>query len=183
MNKIDNLFQSCNIEKRRRSSFLEIRTIEKGVNMKSGGERGEEYFNHFYRIWKVGPSVKDRLVFWKTNFFFKFTTGGADTDQEQVDGYEHIHLSEKGIVDDDWVEIPGAVYPDPRRIYAEKYYWDHGVVTDPAGRLRYFKSNFSELMEVNKTDHYTPEELLYNFEMWVIFCGHEHEICTVNPYS
>jgi hypothetical protein len=144
--------------------------------MKSAGKRGEEYFEHFYRIWKVGPSVAERLVFWNTNFFFKFTTGGADPDQEQVDGYEHIHLSEKGIVDEDWVELADANWPTPQEIFIEKHYWEHGVVVDQAGRLRYFMSTFPETFKDNDIRAFSESRKLSWCEWAHITSGHEFEI-------
>ena len=137
--------------------------------------QSKEYFGHFYRIWKVGDSIEERLGFWNQRKAYQHITA-EQPNQETLDECENLHLQVAGILDSDGNEIADAKYPNPYQIYTEKYYWDNGVGGDLDGRLRYFKSRFSEWANVNITESRCPTKQLLDFELWFIFDGDELEI-------
>jgi hypothetical protein len=132
------------------------------------------YFRHFYRIWKVGKSQKQKLAFWKK---YSPQDYEPDPDAKQLYVYETLHLYRKGLLDRNTdEELPNAQWPSPYQIYIEKFYWERGVSESPSARLRYFRTHFTEHFELNRTDNLSDEKILADCELFLIVSYHEVEI-------
>lgn len=138
------------------------------------------YFEHFYRIWKVGATVREKRDFWEKNFADVLTVGSEVSDDHALYSYEEVHLDNIHVLNSDGDEILDAQWPSPYQIFVEKFYWDHGISENPRARLRYFKSHFVEHFNEH-SEHYiannlSDEMILENCQLFLIVNGHEVEI-------
>lgn len=137
-------------------------------------DESRKYFDHFYRIWEVGPSWQERIDFWRNRLFVEIKHLIAP-DQERLDGCEIMHLQMIGLADEYATQTP-AEFPTPHEIFIEKFYWERGVGEKTAARLRYFKSHYPEHFVLNSTSELADEKILSDCELGFIVSGHEYEI-------
>ena len=125
----------------------------------------EQYFSDFYRIWGVKKTIKAKAAYW-IKYSPYYMKGKGLTDRELVKDSERLHLE---------VKVPTApkIFPSGREIFTEKWYWEHGVVSDQDGRLRFFTATFPEVLEHNNLDGMTPEQKLSWWEEFQIIYGNE----------
>ena len=138
-------------------------------------EKRKKFFSDVYRIWKVGETAAEKILFLKETESIDFSTESDDEDENLRDA-EDLFLYHNGVINISGEEVEGAKWPTPHRIFIEKFYWEHGVSMYGEARLRYFRSHYPEHFELNKTEGLSDERILDDCELAFIVYMHETEI-------
>lgn len=139
--------------------------------------KSQKYFADFYRIWGVGKTTAEKLKFWEKRIPRKdITISGAQTAEDIIGAYEMVHAANVLPCVNVDVDAPGVEWPIAHDIFIEKWYWDHGVVSDQDGRLRFFRSTRQEVLEFNNLSDMSPEQELNWWEEFEAINGNEKVI-------
>lgn len=139
----------------------------------------EQYFLDFYRIWGVGPTVAEKIAHWKSKTQTFISDEEKYSEEEILARLEEPHLQKLGVLEIGLFEPstinikPDAEWPTARDIFIEKWYWEHGVVSDEAGRLRFFTATYPEVLEHNNIDGMSQKQKLLWWEEFNIINGNE----------
>lgn len=105
-----------------------------------------QFWKEFSRIWKVKNSKKAKLLFWRSYSGVIEETPCRVSDEEAIKLYEfHYETSEQ------WRRLlrGGQQWLQADQIFLEKWYWERGVGSDDAARLRYHLKHEPELAQAN----------------------------------